>query len=130
MRRREFLGLVGSAAMAWPHIAWAQQAGRVYQIGGLHQSPRSAAHHVAFFAFLEQQGFTEGRNLIADRQGYGMSAEQFAELAQKHVKDHVDVLLCGGDAAGHAAAPPTSVMKSRRLIRSPRRRERVTHAGG
>jgi ABC-type uncharacterized transport system substrate-binding protein len=110
MRRREFLGLIGSAAIAWPHVARAQQAGRVYQIGGLHQSPRNAAHHVAFFAFLEQQGFTEGRNLIVDRQGYGMLAEQFVGLAQKHVLDHVDVLLCGGDAAGRAAQQATSTI--------------------
>jgi hypothetical protein len=31
-------------------------------------------------------------------------------------------LCCARAASGHAAAPPTSVMNSRRFIRSPRRR--------
>jgi putative tryptophan/tyrosine transport system substrate-binding protein len=110
MQRREFLGLVGGAALAWPQTARGQGAGRVYQIGSLHQSPRTAAHHVAFFAVLGQQGFFEGRNLIADTQGYGMSAEQFAGVAQKHVQDGVDVLLCGGEVAGRAAQQATSTI--------------------
>jgi putative ABC transport system substrate-binding protein len=110
MRRREFLGLVGGAALARPHVARAQEVGRVYQIGSLHQSPRNAAHHVAFFAVLEQQGFIESRNLITHREGYGVSADRFAELAQKHVQNHVDVLLCGGDVAGRAAQHATSTI--------------------
>ncbi len=109
MRRREFIALVGGAA-ACSLAAHAQEPGRNYRIGGLHQSPRNAAHHIAFFAVLEQNGFVEGRNLVADRRGYGMSAEQFAGLAKQHVEDHVDVLLCGGDAAGRAAQEATSTI--------------------
>jgi putative ABC transport system substrate-binding protein len=75
VRRREFLCMLGGVA-AWPLTARAQEPGRSYRIGGLHQSPRNAAHHVAFFAVLEQLGFVEGRNLLADRRGYGMSASQ------------------------------------------------------
>jgi putative tryptophan/tyrosine transport system substrate-binding protein len=109
MRRRELILALGGAA-AWPLVARAQEPGRNYRIGGLHQSPRNAAHHIAFFAVLEQNGFVEGRNLVADRRGYGMSAEQFAGLAKQHVEDHVDVLLCGGDAAGRAAQEATSTI--------------------
>jgi putative ABC transport system substrate-binding protein len=109
VRRREFLCMLGGVA-AWPLTARAQEPGRIYRIGGLHQSPRNAAHHVAFFAVLEQLGFVEGRNLLADRSGYGISAEQFAGLANQHVRDHVDVLLCGGDTAGRAAQEATSTI--------------------
>ncbi|HKO69853.1 MAG TPA: ABC transporter substrate-binding protein [Bradyrhizobium sp.] len=101
--RRVFITLLGSAAAARPLGAWAQEPGRIYRIGSLHQAPRNAAHHVAFFAVLEQNGFVEDRNLVVDRRGYGMSAEQFAGLAKQHVDDHVDLILCGGDAAGRAA---------------------------
>jgi putative ABC transport system substrate-binding protein len=110
MRRREFVTLIGGAVAARPLTAWSQEAGRVYRIGSLHQSPRDAAHHVAFFAALEQQGFFEGRNLIVGMQGYGISAEQFVGLAQKYVQDRVDVLLCGGDVAGRAAQQTTSTI--------------------
>lgn len=108
--RRVFITLLGGAAAARPLGAWAQEPGRIYRIGGLHQSPRNAAHHVAFFAVLEQNGFVEGRNLVVDRRGYGMSAEQFAGLAKQHVDDHVDLILCGGDAAGRAAQAATSTI--------------------
>jgi ABC-type uncharacterized transport system substrate-binding protein len=101
--RRVFITLLGSAAAARPLGAWAQEPGRIYRIGSLHQAPRNAAHHVAFFAVLEQNEFVEDRNLVVDRRGYGMSAEQFAGLAKQHVDDHVDLILCGGDAAGRAA---------------------------
>lgn len=109
MKRRQFLGALGGAA-TWSLMAHAQEPGRIYKIGGLHQSPRNAAHHIAFFAVLEEFGFVEGRNLVADRRGYGMSAEQFAGLAKQHVQDHVDVLLCGREAAGRAAQEATSVI--------------------
>jgi putative ABC transport system substrate-binding protein len=110
MRRREFLGLTGGAALAWPLTARAQEAGRVYRIGSLHQSPRNAAHHLAFFAVLQQRGFVEGQNLIAGQQGYGVSVDQFDGLARKYVQDHVDLFLCGGDVAGRAAQQATSTI--------------------
>jgi putative ABC transport system substrate-binding protein len=39
-----------------------------------------------------------------------MAAEQFAGLAQEHVKGKVDLLLCGGEAAGHAAREATTTI--------------------
>ncbi|MGB6352025.1 MAG: ABC transporter substrate-binding protein, partial [Pseudolabrys sp.] len=52
-------------------------------------------------------GFLEGQNLTVDRHGYGLPVERFAEVAQDHVKAHVDVILCGGEAAARVAQEAT-----------------------
>jgi putative tryptophan/tyrosine transport system substrate-binding protein len=65
MRRREFLGVIGSVA-AWPLVARAQQSAMPL-IGFLHGgSQREWAHLIeAFRRGLSEAGFVEGRN-IAD----------------------------------------------------------------
>ena len=107
MRRRAFISLLGGAAVAWPLAGHTQEPGRVYRIGSLHQSPADAPQHLAFVAELQKLGFIDGQNLTVDRHGYGLSVERFAEVAQDHVKAHVDAILCGGEAAARAAQGAT-----------------------
>jgi ABC-type uncharacterized transport system substrate-binding protein len=109
MRRREFITLLGGASAAWPVAGRAQEPGRTYRIGGLHQSPREVPQHMAFFAELQKLGFVEGKNLIVDGV-YGQSPERFAELAQAQVKAQVDVIVCGGEAAARAAQQATATI--------------------
>ena len=67
MRRREFIGLIGSAAAAWSLDAHAQQPKR---IGWLEQGqpddPAAQARIVAVRQSLEQLGWVVGRNLQID----------------------------------------------------------------
>ena len=107
MRRRAFISLLGGAAVAWPLAGHTQEPGRVYRIGSLHQSPADAPQHLAFVAELQKLGFIDGQNLTVDRHGYGLPVERFAEVAQDHVKAHVDAILCGGEAAARAAQGAT-----------------------
>jgi putative ABC transport system substrate-binding protein len=100
--RRTFITLLGGAA-AWPLAARAQEPGRVYRLGSLHLSPRDAPHHLAFFEELRRLGFVEGQNLVVDSQGYSLRIEQLPEHAVELVKAQVDVIVCGGDVATHAA---------------------------
>ena len=106
MRRRAFLSLIGGAAV-WPFAGHTQEPGRVYRIGSLHQSPADAPQHLAFIAELQTLGFVDGQNLIVDRHAYGLPVERLAEVAQDHVKAHVDAILCGGEAAARAAQEAT-----------------------
>src|SRR5215510_950920 len=107
MRRREFIALLGGAA-AWPLAARAQQAERTWRLGGLHASPRDAPHQVALLEELRRLGFVEGQNLVVDRAGYGLTAEQFERHAAELVKARVDVIMAGGDAAVRAARRATA----------------------
>ena len=66
MRRREFITLVGSAAV-WPLTVRAQQAQRVRRIGVLmpfaKDNPEGQARIAAFLKELQRLGWTDGRNL-------------------------------------------------------------------
>jgi putative ABC transport system substrate-binding protein len=110
MRRREFISLLGGMIVAWPLAGRAQEPGRVYRIGGLHQAPADAPQHLAFFTKLQTLGFLEGQNLAVNRRGYGQTVERFAEIAQDQVKAQVDAILCGGEAAARAAQRATQTI--------------------
>jgi putative ABC transport system substrate-binding protein len=70
MRRREFLALLGGAAVAWPLAARAQQREPMRTIGvltNLAESDREAySWFTAFRQQLERSGWREGRNIRFD----------------------------------------------------------------
>ena len=110
MKRRDFITLVGGAAVFAPLAASAQEPGRTYRLGGLHSSPRDAPHHVALFDELRRLAFIDGQNLTVDGRGYGLRQEQLPAHAAELVKTKVDVILCGGDAAIRAAQQATATI--------------------
>src|SRR5258706_15535685 len=76
--RREFVGVLGGAAVAWPRAIHAQEAGPIYRLGIM--PPPSlkiaASPTLAFFDELRVFGFVEGQNLKVDGGGYGLRDEQ------------------------------------------------------
>ncbi len=70
MKRREFLGVLGGAVVAWPHAASAQPSGRMRTIGILVASTAAEPEHqvrvTAVLQRLEQLGWAEGRNARID----------------------------------------------------------------
>jgi putative ABC transport system substrate-binding protein len=105
MRRREFITLMGGAAIAWPLAARAQQAERMRRIGVLaYWAPDDAegrARLGAFMQGLQQLGWSEGRNLRIDtrwatHEDVGRQAAELVALAP-------DVLLA---ATGTATVAP------------------------
>src|SRR5262249_51633789 len=106
VRRREFITLLGGAA-AWPFAARAQQAGRTYRLGVLHNQGPQPPRSPPFYDELPRQGFAEGQNLTVDSRGYAVRPEQFPAVAAELVKAQVDAILAGGAAAARAAQAAT-----------------------
>lgn len=67
MRRREFITLLGGAAVEWPLAANAQQGERVRRIGVLMSfvasDPEAQPRIAAFEKGMRDLGWVEGRNL-------------------------------------------------------------------
>jgi putative ABC transport system substrate-binding protein len=95
MKRREFITLLGGAAVAWPLAARAQEPGRTYRIGFLIPSPRERPAVAAFFDELRLNGFIEGQNLTVIPGGFEVSNEQLAERAATLVKAAPDAIIAG-----------------------------------
>ena len=55
MKRRKLITLLGSAAVAWPLAARAQQPGRTYRLGFFLPVARDAPAIIAFFGELRVQ---------------------------------------------------------------------------
>src|SRR5262245_40644700 len=107
MRRREVITLLGGAAAAWPLAARAQQAGRTYRLGVLHNQGPQSPPFPSFYDELRRLGFVEGQNLIVDSRGYAVRTEHFPAVAAELVKAQVDAILAGGAAAARAAQAAT-----------------------
>src|SRR5258707_5577866 len=96
MKRREFIALLGGAALDGPFAARAQQADKVYRIGylSLGSPAAEATRFDAFRAGLAALGYIEGRNLeLATRWLDGRKYELLGELAKELVALKVDVLV-------------------------------------
>jgi putative ABC transport system substrate-binding protein len=79
MRRREFITLLGGAAVVWPLVARAQQQEGIRRIGLLTgiagEDVQTKVRVAAFLHELEKLGWTEGRNFRLDlRAGAGNPA--------------------------------------------------------
>ena len=98
MRRRDFITLVGGAAV-WPIAAHAQQAGKLPTIGFLGASASGfAPWAAAFVARLRELGWVEGRTIAIEYRWSEGRAERYAEVAAEFVRLKVDVILTVGSA--------------------------------
>src|SRR6516225_1971566 len=97
MNRREFITLLGGAAVAWPLVAGAQQTRAVRRIGVLTPYPADDAEgHARLTAFaqaLQQSGWTVGQNVRIDYRWGPGNAETMRKYATELVALAPDVIL-------------------------------------
>src|SRR5215831_17196976 len=102
MRRREFITLLGGAAVgAWPLTAHAQQDQRVRRIGIL-TALDEAENKIRIDPLLQELprlGWSDGRNIRIDMRAAGGSAEALRKYASELLALAPDVLVAFGSPA-------------------------------
>src|ERR1035437_4469038 len=97
MGRREFIGLVGTAATVWSLAARAQQADPIRKLGVLmnftSDAPEGEARIQAFSQSLRKLGWIEGDNLQTEVRWAGDDADRYHRYAKELVGSAPDVIL-------------------------------------
>ena len=102
IKRREFIALIGGAAVAWPLAAGAQQGERVRRIAvlmpGAADDPEYQARMTAFLQGLAQLGWLDGRNARIDIRWTAGDADRIRKYAAELVALAPDVILAPASA--------------------------------
>jgi putative ABC transport system substrate-binding protein len=112
MRRREFITLIGGAAVAWSLAARAQQGKRVSKIGVLWPgaAPPASPRMESFRQALRQSGYVEGQNFAIELRYAKGGVQQLPELAAELVRLKVNVITAFGDLAPKIAQQATGTI--------------------
>jgi len=109
MRRREFFGLVGGAALGWPLAASAQKPSKTARIAVLSTAnPRSTTFYQAFEQRLHNLGHVETENVRFVYANAGGDVGRLPGIAANLVREGVDVIVTSTELATRAAKDATT----------------------
>jgi ABC-type uncharacterized transport system substrate-binding protein len=109
MRRREFIGLLGRSAVAWPLAARAQQAMPV--VGYLHPAWAVPPYLLTILRkTLSEAGYVEGRSLAVEYRFAEGQYDRLPALAAELVRRHVTVIIALNTPAAVAAKAATATI--------------------
>jgi len=112
MKRRQFLGLVTSAAILLPHRASSQAVNRTYRVGLFNRGAAvtdTSPYGAALIRGLEKRGYVLGRNLAFERRGAGGRFDLLPGLLDELVASKVDVIVAIGYPAAFTAKTRTTL---------------------
>jgi ABC-type uncharacterized transport system substrate-binding protein len=112
VKRRDFITLLGGAAVAWPLAARGQQTGKLPTIGFLGGgAPTSQRTWVeAFLRRLHELGWTEGRTIAIEYRWANGRSDSLPEIAAEFVRLKVALIYAVGTESALAAKQATSVI--------------------
>ena len=112
MKRREFITLLGGAAVAWPLVARAQQSMRRVAVIMVtpETDPVGQSRLKAFLQGFEKLGWTDGRNARFDIRWAGGSAERMREIVAEILALKPDVIVANGTPTVAALKRATSTI--------------------
>ena len=108
MRRREFLGILGGAALAWPLTARAQQPAKVLRVGFLRAAGPNEKDFNAFRNGLRDRGYVEGQNIVIEQRYASGAYDRVGDLVRELIGLNVDVIVVDGPAAAKPAQAVTA----------------------
>jgi len=117
MRRREFITLVGGAAVAWSAGARAQQSERMRRMGALlyqaADDPSGQASITAFRQSLQRFGWIEDRNISIELRWGGGDLDRVRRYAAELVTSTPEIILV---SSGSALAALQSVTRTLPIV--------------
>jgi putative ABC transport system substrate-binding protein len=110
VRRREFLGLLGGTAAAWPLVASAQKIEKMPRVGVLVALSAPHPFTEAFRSGMRDLGYSEGGNIVVEWRYANAQFSRAVELATELVRLQVDVIAAYHTPAVKAAMNATKTI--------------------
>jgi putative ABC transport system substrate-binding protein len=110
MKRREFVVLLGGAAVAWPLRARAQQSGKTYRLGLLGTGPAAGLldeRRKTLLSGLAARGFVDGQNLVVVQRAADARLERLDGLMSELKAANLDIIVTFGYPTALAAKTST-----------------------
>jgi ABC-type uncharacterized transport system substrate-binding protein len=108
LHRRQFITLLGGAAVGWPLAARAQQPASPRRIGFMRAAGPNEKEFDAFRSGLRALGYVEGQNIVIEQRYATGAYDRLGELAAELVRLKTDVIVVDGPPAAKAAKAATA----------------------